>query len=394
MSSHHHIIEKPLIYIYLKNSSPLLLQTISNECIKNNWQLIFQEIVYQERPLVHNLKIAGVITDSFYDNVHIKDFIKKNIPIVRVGDSLDKNGDKIIPAVIGSFESFGTFAAEYFSKRNFQTLAYVGSKHGGDFSNEAEGFISKADSLNMQVHRLLLESAEQLKNEPSLFNYLTTKIGDWLKTLPRPVGLFAYSDKQAMRLSLICQQVGLKIPNDVAILGVGNEAKYCETTQTPLSSIEPHYRNSGIEATQLLKELLVDKKAFKGVKIIKPDRVFERQSTDILAIKNKHVAHALRLLWSQLGTDINYLSLAKEVGLSLRSLEIKFKEHLGRTLVQEVLRKRLEVAQRKLISSDDNIAKIAKELGFFSLSYFRKVFKNRYNELPSVYREKYSIYTN
>ena len=147
MSSHHHIIDKPLIYIYLKNSSPLLLQTISNECIKNNWQLIFQEIVYQERPLVHNLKIAGVITDSFYDNVHIKDFIKKNIPIVRVGESLDKNGDMYIPAVIGSLESFGTFAAEYFSKRDFHTLAYVGNKHGGDFSNEAEGFISKADSL-------------------------------------------------------------------------------------------------------------------------------------------------------------------------------------------------------------------------------------------------------
>jgi LacI family transcriptional regulator len=394
MSRHRHILEKPLIYIYLKKDWPLLLQTISNECIKKNWQCVFQEILYHERPLALNSKITGVITDSFYDDVHIKDFIKKNIPIVRVGDSLDKNGDKVIPAVIGSLESFGTFAAEYFSKRNFHTLAYVGNKQRSTFSNASKEFLSKADSLNMQVHQLLLESVEQLKNHSSLFDYYTTKIGDWLKTLPRPVGLFAYSDKQAMRLSLICQQVGLKIPNDVAILGIGNIAKYCETTQTPLSSIEPYHRNIGVEATRLLNELLVDKKAFKGVKTIKPNLVFERQSTDVFAIKNKHVAHALRLLWSQLGTNINFLSLAKDVGLSLRSLEMKFKEHLGRTMVEEVLRKRLEIAQRKLISSDHNIVNIANESGFISMSYFRKVFKIRYNELPSVYREKYSIYTN
>ena len=293
MKKHFH---KPLVFIDINQIWPLLHQTITDECVKNNWQLIFEEIFFKEIPSQYHSKIDAVITDRFYNDPLLKNFIKNKIPIIRVGDIVNKKSDEVIPAVIGKLESLGNFAAEYFAQRNFKNLAYVGNKTPSIFVNSTKSFISRAKSLNMETHILLLDPIDKFSNHSSSFSQYTKKVGEWLKTIPRPVGLFAYNDKQAMRLCYICQQSKLRVPEDVAILGIGNEAKYCQTAHPPLSSIEPYHRNIGVTAIQLLHDIMQNKPIKNRLTIVKPVRVIERSSTDILATKDKILSDALKII--------------------------------------------------------------------------------------------------
>jgi len=122
--------------------------------------------------------------------------------------------------------------------------------------------------------------------------------------------------------------------------------------------------------------------------MIAPKGVIERESTNILATSDRIVAAALRYIWDHLQNDLSVDTIAGAVGLSASQLQRRFRAALGRSVVQEILRKRLDEARHLLRSSNLPIADIGPKLGFHSDSYLYRSFRKHFGMTPVQYRKE------
>ena len=150
----------------------------------------------------------------------------------------------------------------------------------------------------------------------------------WLRALPRPIGVFTAGDIHSAFLLDICRELNIAVPEEIAILGMGNDSVICETVRPTLSSLDVDARRIGYEAARLLDRMMAGKPS-KDVIFVPPSHVVVRQSTDLVAIEDADVAQAVRVIRESACTGIDVARVAEEVGLSRRSLERRFRQYLA-----------------------------------------------------------------
>jgi len=365
-----------------------LFEAILKESNGLEWEVFHKNVFYRRLPT--DISIQGIITESGLGHGLADQLLDQNIPMVRVGNTAYEKSDKVIPAIIEDLESYGRFAADYFAKKNFKICAFVGNKEWSHAINCYKGFYKNAIAKGMQCHLLQLDlgrDENQIKHEA--FGDLINHVGSWLKKLPRPIPLLAPQQTHAIRLSFICRESGLRVPEDVAILSLEGEPNLNEYATVPISTITPSDHIVGAQAVKLLDQLLKGGLKPTTPIFIEPREIVERRSTDILAISNVSVVRAIRIIWDNLDKDLNAESIAKEIGVSARSLQREFSRHLGRGINAEMRRKRLETIAEQLKKNEKNIEALATKTGFTAMNHFRKSFKKAYGLSPKEYREKY-----
>lgn len=216
------------------------------------------------------------------------------------------------------------------------------------------------------------------------------RVIEWLRTLPTPIGIYAAMDLHAARLLGICKEIGLAVPEKVAIVGVGNDPVLCETSHPMLSSIDLDGRRFGYEAAKILDRKM-SRERTEDFLLIPPSHVEVRQSTDITIVEDPDLAQALRYIREFAFTDLDVNRVAKEVGLSRRVLERRFREHLGTTPKNEIVRFRIERAKMLLARTDHTIESIVRKSGYRSIIYFTRAFRCEVGETPHAYRKKHKI---
>ncbi len=157
----------------------------------------------------------------------------------------------------------------------------------------------------------------------------------------------------------------------------------------PLSSITPDYERHGIEAARLLQRMMEGETIPPGTLVrIPPQEIITRRSTDITAIQDTKAALALRYIWDHYRTPISPEDIAAFCGIPRRSLERRFRNALGRTLMKEVMRQRLSKACELLVSGEIPVVEIAARVGFMTPQYFNFQFKKKFGVPPQAYRER------
>src|SRR6185369_13903425 len=111
-------------------------------------------------------------------------------------------------------------------------------------------------------------------------------MGDWITSLPRPLAVFAANDLWGSELIQAARERGLRVPSDVAIVGVDNEELLCEISHPPLSSIRIGSEQIGRTAVAVLEQLLRGKRPQEPIPRVAPVEVVTRQSTDVLAVED------------------------------------------------------------------------------------------------------------
>jgi LacI family transcriptional regulator len=207
----------------------------------------------------------------------------------------------------------------------------------------------------------------------------------WLASLPRPIGIYTAGDLNAVRLIHICRELDIAVPEEMAILGVGNDAVICETVHPTLSSIDLNARRVGYEAAQLLDGMMAGKHP-KDIVHIPPSHVAVRQSTDLMVIDDADVIRATRFIRECACRGIDVSRVTDEVGLSRSALERRFLHYLGRTPKAEIMRIRIEHAKMLLAQTDKTSESIALRSGFSSLAYFTRAFHREVGMTPYAYR--------
>jgi LacI family transcriptional regulator len=208
----------------------------------------------------------------------------------------------------------------------------------------------------------------------------------WLRSLPRPIGIYAATDLYAVRLMDVCRELDVAVPEEMAILGVGNDPVICETVRPTLSSLDLDARRIGYEAARLLDQKMAGK-AVRDTIDIPPSHVAIRQSTDHLVVDDPDVVQALRFIREYACSGIDVDRVAVQIGLSRSVLERRFRRYLGCTPKEEIMRIQIDHAKMLLARTDRTIESIVHKSGFHSRVYFTRAFHRETGMTPHAYRQ-------
>jgi LacI family transcriptional regulator len=209
---------------------------------------------------------------------------------------------------------------------------------------------------------------------------------EWLRGLPRPIGIFSPGDIHSAFLMDVCREIDIPVPEEMAILGAGNDTVICETVRPTLSSVDLDARRMGFEAAKLLDQMMTGKTT-KDIILVPSSHVAVRQSTDLMAIEDADVAQAMRMIREYACKGIDIGRVAEEIGLSRRALERRFLKQVGRTPKGEIMRVRIEHAKTLMAQTDQSSESIARKSGFSTLEYFTQVFRRHVGMKPQAYRK-------
>jgi len=183
-----------------------------------------------------------------------------------------------------------------------------------------------------------------------------------------------------------CREIGIRMPEDVAVLGVDNDQIICRLCRPTLSSIEPDVERIGFLAAQWIADQL-DGKPVAPRYLVPPRQIVQRASTDTVVANHSAVVHAARLIRNQGHSEASVEQICEMTGISRSSLDKLFFLHLGRTVAGEISRTRLQRSQNLLRNSDLSLAEIAATCGFSSATYFCRFFKRSVGQTPNAYRK-------
>ena len=288
-------------------------------------------------------------------------------------------------AMVGLDEhAIGRMAGEHFWQLGFRHFACFDHLDGdvGVLARN-EGFQTFLSEQDCQAH---------LYKEEEGFLGDTDNPGPmdrWLVELPKPVGLFAGMDAGASRTRMRCRHMGLDVPGQVAILGVDDDELICEESHPPLSSIALACDVIGYEAARILDDVMSGKPPPSKPILIPPKSVHVRQSTDVVAIDDPQVAHAVKFIRENACRNITLDNILDQTSISQSQLIRKFQQFLKRTPFQEVRRVRIERAKTLLTETDKTIEEIGITCGFNDGFHLSKEFKKATNLPPGAYRKQF-----
>lgn len=305
-------------------------------------------------------------------------------PVVRMGQ-LPHPDDDQMPAVLPDLAAAGAMAAEHFAHRGFRHMAYIGHTPWSNGRPLYDAFLERAKTLGCECHLLSLPSP-QPKDGSNLYDVRTQLVTQWLDSLPKPIGVLGYKDSMAAKICTMCDFARLAVPEDVALLGYGNNQLDCEMAPVQLSSIDTSKDNYGRKAVQLLHHLMTGGTPPSAPVMIAPSRIIERRSTDVLAVTEPIVARAMRFMWDNIDLNLSVDQVARHTGVSRRKLERAFRAHLGRGINAELHRRRLERCCEMLRMTNLSITDLAPSLGFRSADYLYATFRRNFGITPRKYR--------
>jgi LacI family transcriptional regulator len=210
-----------------------------------------------------------------------------------------------------------------------------------------------------------------------------------LENLPRPCGLLAANDEAGVVIVRTCRSIGLRVPDDIAVLGVDNDELTCELSAVPLSSIVRPRFSIGYEVARALHEHLEDPTMAPTRLLLPPQRVVVRASTDLIAIDDEDVVAALRLIKAHFDQPINVDWIVQQLPVARRSLDRKFVKLVGRTVLHQIHHVRFQKAKELLAESDLSLELVARRSGFVNVSWLTHSFRRELDSTPMRFRRQF-----
>ena len=297
----------------------------------------------------------------------VRSLVRRGIPVV---DLSVFRPDIPLPRVVGDNLAIGRLAAEHFRAHNFAHAAFFASRrtpvHEQRYRGFCDGFAGHAT--------------------PPFWNRTTLAKG--LAAAKKPLGIFCYSDYDATLALNACLSHGLKVPDDVAILGVDNNEIICENQTVPLSSVFHDHEEIGYRGAELLEKLMSGRKPPTNPVLIPPKHIVQRQSTDITATDDAVLRQALDYIAAHLDTSFGLSQIAGSLKMPAYRLGELFRMKLGRSAGKEIVRQKIALARKLLEETDKPVKEIASETGFCNIAYFVNTFRRETGSTPRRYRSR------
>jgi len=307
------------------------------------------------------------------------------VPVVGTTDTL---APAPFPFVDVDNAAVGRMAADYCLQRGYEQLAYYGNAHTRYSQARYEGFVARAQDAGQTVHNFDAPFAPHSPLEAD-WTQIDQKTRAWLESIPKPIAILASNDIPARALTETCRAVGLRVPQEVAILGVDNDSAVCRMATPQLSSIETPGERIGWTAAETMAQLLAKpQEPAPAEQLLAPSFVIERPSTEARASLHPHLRKALDLIASHASQGMSVKSICQRTGTSRRALERRFREELNQTIYEKIIVTRLTHAQRLLLETDYTISEIAERSGFSNLRQLNRHFTQTLQITPTAFRHR------
>ena len=317
------------------------------------------------------------------DEMMARHLIERQIPIVNVSAIQVPRAD--FPRVCTDLDASGRMAADYLLGRGFRHFAYLsllGLEYVARHRDAYAHAIAKA-GYACSMHGVRVRDTTQATD----WNLRIDELAEWLKTLPKPVAILTWSGGNEVIHA--CHHANLSVPEEVAVLSGSDDDLLCELSDIPISAVKQAAEQIGRNAATQLETMMTAPSSNHTVeKLIPPQEVITRQSTDTLAVRDASLGVALTFIRENLDAPFQVDQVAAKAGLSRRVLERRFMDVLKRSPAEYIRRARLDRARLLLMKTDLSIAQVAESSGFGSPEYLAQILRQDTGLSPLRYRQK------
>jgi LacI family transcriptional regulator len=352
----------------------------------SEWSMYVEEDPLGKLPDLHHWQGDGILAN--FDDRRVAEAVRGlKVPVVGIGGGYGWYNPALhIPYFTTDNVAIARLAVDHFVERGFRHLAFYGCPRTriNRWSEErAEAFRHWAGEAGVSCDVFTGRYGTARR-----WVELQRSLTKWLRTLEKPTGLMAANDVRARHVLEACRALELRVPEDVAVIGVDNDEMMCDLTDPPLSSVEQGAWRVGHQAAALLDGWMNGKNPDKWQFVVKPEGVMARRSTDFWTIDDPDVAEAVRFLRERACRHIQICDVAKHVGVSPSTLKNRFRAALGRTIHAELQRLRLDRAKQLLADTDLPLKQVATQTGFRYIQYLTRVFRQHVGQTPGEYRKQ------
>jgi len=362
---------------------------------KGDWQII----IWPDNTLEslrflkeHGCKGAFV---SVQTSTKAQQILQIGMPVIALSTLQDMSS---LPFISADNEKVAEMAYEHLSNKKFKHYGFFGlteSKWSHERSEYFSRLVARDGGMIYRFQERPITSKSDMFPFPKLCIDMMLTQGQedliqWLKNLPKPIAILASCDIVACHLSNVANEVGLIVPDEIAILGIDNDAALCNICNPPLSSVALNLKKAGYEAAALMDRIISGQEQLEGQRVtIVPEYVQSRGSTDIFAVEDPEIVLALKYIRQNSSRPMQVEDIANHLCVSKRSLQMKFQKALGKAIHDEIILAHLEIAKSLLIETSLSVDAIAEKSGFCYTSNMRRAFMTITGMLPRKYRQRH-----
>ena len=354
----------------------------------SNWNIKLYQ--HEENPLPPEMVrradehgIDGIIVSKIDDDELLRQLSETNLPVISIGFGPDRfiRPPKRYTAVQNDGDGIGTMGAKYLlSLGRFRSFGFIWF----DWAKSREqAFRRTIEADGMPCEDLFIASQREDQ---------VGKIADWLIRLPKPAAVMLACDRIGLQVISACEKAGLRIPDQISLLGVDNDELICPYTTPTLSSVLPGHEEMGRRAVDEMNRLLSSDGHHKGrTVVVHPLKVVERDSTAFLPPATKLVDRAKAFIAANACKGATVRDVVMHLKVSPRLAELRYKDIEGLTIREALETSRLAKVKNLLATTKRPIGDIAAACGFRSQSHLAHLFAKRFGESMREFRRSRKI---
>lgn len=304
------------------------------------------------------------------------------VPVVNVS-SIALPGEQY-PRIMPDHEVACQLALDHLSAKGFKRFGYVGPVRMPWVRAHFAAFqkVLSAQGLRGNVFTSPPDFSSQRDWEEWL-----SSLTEWLRVQPKPIAVLTWSPSLGREVVEACRMADILVPHEVAVLGSNSDGLLDRACDPPLAGVDEPCFEMGRLAANYLDRLLTDKGSVPALTRVKPTRIIQGGSTDTLAVDDPLLVQAMRYIDAHaFDEDMSVEKLLEIVPVARRSMERRFRDTFGRSLVEEIRARRIAKARTLLLETDLPMPEIAQACGYSTYNYLHLVFKKAMGIAPSRFR--------
>ena len=363
-----------------------IVEGINHFALEHDWNLNFEQRGRYDTTS-HRFapwNVDGIICRTYHRSMYqvLQD---SNLPLVEL---FGQPNTGIENEVAIDEQSLATMIVNHFLERGHRRFAYYCMEDAPFFHERRERLISTLATHGYSCDIYPTRWIDSDYFFPQWHEKYRAPLTKWLKGLPKPIALYAALDNHAQIILNICREEGIRVPQDISVVGVGNDEWLCQLYKPSISSVDASGYTIGYIAAKLLWEKMEKIHIVRDRINVPCSFLAVRQSSDFYSIDDPDIDRALAFIREHACNRIQINDIVNEINVSERTIYRGFKKYLGRTPQVVILRTQMETAMQLLRETTISVAGIARRTGFSTPEYFVRAFRRECGITPNVYRKQ------
>ena len=364
-----------------------IIEGLSQYAREKNWMLSFEQAGRDARSFERYKpwRADGIVIRSYYRSTYNR-ILQSGVPFVELLGYAESN---VAPAVTMDEQRVAELVVQHFLERGLRSFAYYCMEDSPIFYARRFFFLRRLEELGYSCDVYPTKWRVRDYAFPQWSEKYRDKLAKWLKGLPKPIALFASLDQCGQVVLELCQELGIRVPQEISVVAVGNDDWICNLLRPTLSSVDGNSFAIGWRAAQLLEQKMNGEKTENKTIYVPPSFLATRKSSDFYAVGDPDVEAALTFIRERACEHITVQDVLNEINVSQRTLYRAFSKYLGRTPQDEIIRAQIERAKTLLRETNDSIVSVAFQCGFSSDVYFVRAFRREVGTTPNAFRQQF-----